>query len=224
MEKIYLDVCSGVPRYVYTGCNHCTSSMGKSLCEFKHRGCCFYYPKFELLNIQRMAKSLKGLQILELIKQEPKTTINRFSIHTQGFFNKESYEAYKSTEDFYSGEDPKDKSLLFKACPFVKDGVGCTIPHNFRDNVCNFFICKEALSNDKVKEAYTPYLEAMQDYIRWVEWENITLQHLLIEDKLNLIDDFKNTIKFLQEISLDVYEFPHLTPIYISSGNWSKGA
>ncbi len=33
-----------IPRYACDKCYNCNSTIAKSLCEFKNRGCCFYYP------------------------------------------------------------------------------------------------------------------------------------------------------------------------------------
>ncbi len=33
-----------IPRYFCDKCYDCHSAIAESLCKFKHRGCCFYYP------------------------------------------------------------------------------------------------------------------------------------------------------------------------------------
>ena len=83
----------------------------------------------------------------------------------------------------------------------------------YRSYVCNFFICDEIVENLDNNNEFKKYTEERDNYIRWIEWENSSLQSLLIENNINLINNFDEVIKVLQRIQLDEYEFPNLDEI-----------
>lgn len=219
MDKIYLERYEylGYARYICTSCNHCTSKMGISYCSIKMRGCCSYFPKFELTDIHRMVKSVDGLQVLKRIVDNPGTVIYNYYLHAKGYFDREGYLEYlkNGPED----DGIKDKTIFFRACPFVKSGYGCTLPPVYRNYVCNFYICDEVMSNVDKKEVMQQYIEERSRYARWVEWENMSLERILSEHHLNFRCDFEGTIKLLQEIPLDIYEFPALEEINVIGMN-----
>lgn len=220
MDKIYLERYEhlGYARYICTSCTHCTSKMGISYCSIKMRGCCSYFPKFELIDVHRMVKSTDGLQVLKRILDNPGTVVYKYYLHAKGYFDQKGYLEYlKNGSD--EDSDIKDKSIFFRACPFVKSGYGCTIPPVFRNYVCNFFICDEVMSNVDKKEVMQQYLEERARYARWVAWENMSLQRILSEYNLNFQCDFEGSIKLLQEIPLDIYEFPDLEEVNVMEIN-----
>jgi len=189
-----------------------------------NRGCCSYYPKFSLLEIQRMSKSLLGLDTLDKIIKQPGTTVDRYIIKSTGDFDKSLYEEYIKNSDGILYKIPiDDKTIFFKTCPFVKTGLGCTISPRFRNSVCNFFICNEVLDYPELKLKFKPWIENRNAYMSWVYKENIDLQYVLYENNLNLLKNYGDTISFLQELPLNIYDFPNLEPIFFEDENL-KGA
>ena len=65
--RLLVKVDDSVPRFDCDECCKCTSKIAKSLCKFKNRGCCFYYPKFNLVDLQRMSKHSTGRSVLKRI-------------------------------------------------------------------------------------------------------------------------------------------------------------
>jgi len=225
MGKIFVEIDSNNPRYVCTDCTKCNSTFGTSFCSVKDRGCCFYYPEFSLLDIQRMVKTLEGLIVLDTILAHPGTTVQPYSIQTKGVFDKELYDDYMKRGKLQEFKDIRDLTIFFKACPFVKSGQGCTMPPRYRNVICNTFICDELLSAADNKEAIKLYMEERSRYARWVNWENAALKHILSENNVNLVSYFNASIRILQEIPLNEYEFPELDPVITGYDNdWSKGA
>jgi len=223
MVKVYLDYDCETPRYACTGCGNCSSIIGRSLCSIQNRGCCWYFPKFELYDIQRMSKTLEGLQVLNTIRQNPLTVVYPYYLHAKGYFDEKSYKEYIDSNNLMETGDIKDHTIFFRACPFVKEGHGCTIPVRYRTFVCNFFICDEIIGDELLKEEFKPYIEERARYSKWLYMENDSLRHLLYEKKINLVDNFEEVVQFLQELPLSIYEFPDLDPI--NSNNIStKGA
>ncbi len=223
MEMVYVSVDQGIPQYVYTGCKNCTSIIGISLCSIKNRGCCYYHPKFTLLDIQRMAHSLEGLYVLKSIRRLPSSEIRPFEIHAKGYFDEEGYGRYMESGNKINAGSIRDHSIFFKACPFVKSGYGCSLPPRYRTYVCNFFLCNEVIEKIKGDDHFEAYIKERERYVRWVEWENASLREILFENRLDLVNDFDGTIKLLQEMPLNTYDFPQLQPIVISAG-FSRGA
>ncbi|MBP3915193.1 MULTISPECIES: hypothetical protein [unclassified Clostridium] len=255
MGKIFLSNTNGIPQIGCSTCYECNSIFGKSLCEVKKRGCCWYFPKFNLYEIQKMAKSSDGLEILKKIINMPNTVVYNYYIHAKGFFDEKSYNKYINTkgkcslefaiekdvkeireEILYEDEEYeiykeydnqdlierkqikkprviKDVSMFFRSCPFVISGKGCTLNSQYRSYVCNFFICDEIVENLYNNNEFKKYTEERDNYIRWIEWENSSLQSLLIENNINLINNFDEVIKVLQRIQLNEYEFPNLDEI-----------
>ncbi|MFU0799991.1 MAG: DUF1122 domain-containing protein [Xylanivirga thermophila] len=221
MDKIYLDFDGYVPRYVSTTCINCSSVMGTSFCSIKDRGCCYYYPKFSLIEIQRMSKTLKGRKTLDIILKNPGTIVYHFYIHAKGFFDKQGYDRYMRDGGFCEVED---KTMFFRACPFVKSSYGCTLPPKYRTLVCNFFMCNELIGSRDAKNGIDRYLTERERYARWYKWENTNLEGILRERGLNLIDNIYGTLNLLAEIPEDIYEFPKLQPIYLDYSPHSRGA
>lgn len=217
MSKIYMENDLGVPQMACDVCGKCDSIMGKSLCSIKNRGCCHYFPEFSLVDIQKMAVMDGGNDALDIILSNPGTIINHYNIYSKGQFEKEAYEKYISSGIKLETGSIKDHTIFFRTCPFVKPGSGCNLPVRFRTIVCNFFICQEILERPDLEEKFKPYLEERSRYFRWIHRENRILQHILLENGLDLISDFKGSLNLLSEVGLNVYEFPPLDPVEFDS-------
>jgi hypothetical protein len=222
MDKIYLSYDAGVPQFVCTSCSNCQSLMGISLCSVQNRGCCAYFPKFELHDIHKMSMTAEGLEILNNIRNMPGTVIYKYYIHAKGYFDENSYGKFLSS-GLASDYDVEDKTLFFRACPFVKPGKGCTLPVKYRHYICNVFICREVIQKSVKPELYNKYVEACNSYARWIKWKNDSLEMLLKEKDITLEYNFDEAVEYLRSIPIENYEFPPLPEIYIESG-FSIGA
>lgn len=193
--------------YLSDECKNCTSIMGKSLTKIKNRGCCFYFPKFELYDIQKMVKSKEGVEVLKKILSKENTKIYHFYIWAKGDFDREGYRKYiqNEKEGIKNKYMPRDRSIFFKTCPFTVEGKGCSIPNEFRSCICNFFICKE------IREKHsTEYIQKLRNealnYYKFCERENISLENLLEEKNLTLEHNLNEVIELLKNERLNVYE------------------
>lgn len=218
MIRIDLEIDQGIPQYGCTACWNCQSVFGKSLCSIKNRGCCWYFPKFTLYEIHKMAKTEEGLETLKNIISLPKTKIHNYYIHAEGYFDEAGYEEYIKNEYEYHIE-VKDKTIFFRACPFVEAGKGCTLPKRYRNFVCNFFICDEVVKKVEDNEEFKNYINERNSYVRWIEWENVSLEALFMEQKLNLVNNFDEIISILKDMPLREFEFEKLKPIEIIDDN-----
>lgn len=206
--KLTVEFDENVPRYSCDSCYNCTSKIGTSLCKVKNRGCCYYYPKFNLVDIQRMAKSPEGKEVLSKILRNEGSIINNYYIHAIGYFDKSGYEDYiNNLVDDYA---QWDYSLHFKACPFVEEGKGCSIPPRFRTPICNFFICSEIKQSACFENHVNIYEKSAQSYWRYYDWENNNLILALKDQHLTLKNDLHHTLDFLANMDSYEYEFPEL--------------
>lgn len=214
MIKIDLKLDQGIPQYGCSSCSNCQSIFGKSLCSVKNRGCCWYFPKFTLYEIHKMVKGKNGLETLKDILSLPKVKIYYYYIHAKGYFDEVGYKKYIKTGYLYD-TDIKDESIFFRACPFVRQGEGCTIPSRYRSYVCNFFICDEIVKKAEKYDEFNNYVKERNNYVRWIEWENVSLENFLMEKKLNLVNNFDEIIDILKNIPLRECEFRRLKPLMI---------
>ena len=213
MSKMFIDYDYGVPRIVCTDCGICNSVMGKSLCGKINRGCCHYFPDFNLAEIHRLLMLPGGQSALETILNNCGTVVNNFNILVKGTFDNEGYEVY--IKNGCSEEYPtiNDHTIFFRSCPFVKPGVGCSLPCRFRTTVCNFFVCSEILDIPALRLEINPYIKERDRYSRWIHRESIELQHVLNINNTNLIINFERSIEILKDLPLNNYEFPELVPV-----------
>lgn len=212
MVNLNLKFDQGVPQYVSNSCSNCTSICGNSLCSIKNRGCCWYFPKFTLHEIHKMVKSKEGLEVLHSILRLPKVKICNYYIHAVGYFDEAGYKRFLEKEDFEEF-DVKDKSIFFRACPFVEEGKGCTLPKRYRSYVCNFFICDEIKKTVEKHAMFNNYIKERNSYVKWIDWENNSLESLLKEHNINLVNNLNGVINLLKDIPLENYEFINLLPI-----------
>lgn len=214
MEKISLKYDCGIPQYSCSSCCNCSSSFGISLCSVKNRGCCWYFPKFTLYEIHKLVKSEEGLEILQRILKLPNVKVYNYYIHAKGHFDEEGYNNFKnSVESLDEKYSKHDETIFFRTCPFVEEGIGCTLPAKYRSYICNFFICDEIINKLKDNNEYLKYEKERDSYVRWINWENTSLQVILEEKHINLIDNFYEVIKILKEVPLEHYEFANLEEV-----------
>ncbi|MGL4774217.1 MAG: hypothetical protein ACRC2K_11670 [Clostridium sp.] len=210
--KLSIEFDKDISRYSCDSCSRCASEIGTSYCNPKYRGCCFYFPKFNLVDIQRMLQDEEGEKTLNKILSHKGTIINKYHLHAIGSFDELSYNEFMKT---YEEKDNslEDKTLYFKSCPFVVDGVGCTIPPRFRTPVCNYFLCKEIKTKAKNQDLIKAYEKEASSFYKWYDYENESLKYILIEEGLNLQTNLQKTFKILKKEGRNIYEFPPIKEI-----------
>ena len=105
--------------------------------------------------------------------------------------------------------------MFFRACPFIEPGKGCSLDIKYRSFICNFFICDEITEKLDNNSEFKRYIEERDNYIRWIEWENSSLEALLRQQKLNLVNNLNEVIETLKGINLNEYNFPELNDIHL---------
>jgi hypothetical protein len=154
-----------------------------------------------------MSKTAEGLEILDHIRKIPGTIIYNYYIHAKGFFDENGYDRFLKSGQA-SDYEVEDKSVFFRACPFVKPGKGCTLPAKYRHYVCNVFICREVVEKAEKPELFQEYTKACSSYAHWIKWENEALEMLFREKGITLKENFDGAVEYLKEIPIEYYEFP----------------
>jgi hypothetical protein len=196
--------------------------MGTSLCSIKDRGCCYYYPKFTLFDIQKMSHSEDGMEVLRRILKNPGTRVYNYYIHATGYFDQSGYDS------FIKDGMPKvgtvhDDSIFFKACPFVVSGKGCSIPKEYRSYVCNFFLCREICEMAEESPEFKRYMEERDRYVRWLDLEDRSLEYMMMDKGITLKSNLEESLDLLENIPIMEYEFPKLEDI-ITGEDLKRGA
>ena len=92
----------------------------------------------------------------------------------------------------------------------------CPLLYTNTTYICNFFLCDEITDNLIEESTFKKYKEERDNYIRWIEWENSSLESLLRHKNINLVKNFNDVINLLKEIEINEYEFPNLDEININ--------
>lgn len=224
MTTISLKLKDNTPQYSLDKCFSCESLEGISYCEVQNRGCCFYYPKFSLLDLQKMCRTQEGMETISKILNSHGTRIYKYYIHCIGNFDEKKYKNFLENNLFTNEElSFPDKTIFFRTCPFVVPGEGCSIPSQYRTNVCNFFICKSIYGNLSECSGFKNYIKERNSYIRWCDWENEGLISLLTDEGINLLTNFDKCIELLKSQPLNLYDFPTISPVSINLNSTLSG-
>lgn len=186
--------------------------LEKAFVGYKIEAAAGIFPKFTLYEIHKMVQDKEGLEVLKKIINLPTVKINKYYIQGRGYFDEQGYKEFIKTTEAYEF-NVEDKSMFFRACPFVKAGEGCTLPAKYRSYICNFFICQEVTTKLNKYEGFKDYINERDNYVRWINWENTSLEALFYEKRINLIDNFQEIIDILKDIPFEQYEFKELDPI-----------
>ncbi|NLO38647.1 MAG: hypothetical protein GX115_04115 [Ruminiclostridium sp.] len=223
MAFMFMHFDQAVPQLAYTGCAWCSSTMGISLCQTVNRGCCSYFPKFYPVELQRMSQSPEGLCVLNSILSHPGTELMDDHILVRGCYDALMYAKAQKEGTIPDDGYIQDSTIFFRTCPFVRPGLGCTLPVRYRTYVCNFFVCREVLENPAVQQQITPYLQVRANYVRFLQWENNQLLQVISDNGLTIRNHIGKVIELLAGLPINQYEFPMLEPIEMADGH-GKGA
>lgn len=186
-------------------CGKCEGFLeSKSLIHIKNRGCCWYFPKYTLMDIKNILQLNRRDFIYEISKYK-NTKISSFYIEVNGYFDEEGFKNYQGKEDF-------DTKLFFRLCPFIGEN-GCSIDYKLRPHPCNLYLCREVI--EFCKEQYDIYSRERRDYYSYMNYYNEVIKARLKEEKLDLISNFDMSIKLIEEIEVPKFEARNLKPINI---------
>ena len=213
MQKISYSIIDNIPVFKCSACKNCTSIESINAFNF-YRGCCFYFPKYSLIDIKHIINYDENF-LFELIK-EKNVIIHDYYIRVVGTFYKEKYKKFLENnlkEDLLKYGD-FDTSLFFKKCYFVSE-KGCSISFKLRPYECNLYLCRHVVN--KCRRKNNKYSRERKDYFAYCSYTNMMLKEDLIKSNINLKNNFKECIELLKKDPIYNFSFSNLENIEISS-------
>lgn len=208
-QDIAYKVINNTPIFKCSFCNSCSSMESKNMLGIK-RGCCFYFPKYSLIDIKNILKFNRYF-LFKLITKKNVITHDYF-IEVKGTFDKATYNNFlkNSTEEELLKYGNFDKTLFFKKCFFVTP-KGCSIDFRLRPHQCNLYLCRKITTNPNY--LYKKYSRERKDYFAYCNYVNTLLIQYLQENLLTLKTNFKQSVNFLEKIKINDFLFSKLEPL-----------
>ncbi|GFR36445.1 hypothetical protein [Thermobrachium celere] len=200
-----------IPLFSCSLCGKCDGFIeSTSLIHIKNRGCCWYFPKYTLMDLKNII-SIERVDFIHELKENEKTVISNYHLEVKGYFDEEGYNNYgvKTIEDF-------DTKLFFRLCPFSTE-KGCSIDFKLRPHPCNLYLCRQVI--DYCGDEYRMFSKERKDYYSYMNYYNELLKRELIDKKIDLIKDFDRTIEFISK-----YEVPKFEPRKLNSLSFARRA
>ncbi|MCX7695358.1 MAG: hypothetical protein N2Z71_06610, partial [Caloramator sp.] len=171
-----------IPLFRCSLCGKCDGFIESKSLINKNRGCCWYYPKYTLMDIKNILAIGKE-DFVKRLKTLENVYISSFYLEVRGFFDEEGY--YKANIEEKSDFDSK---LFFRLCPFWQEN-GCKIDFKLRPHPCNLYLCREVI--ELCNEDYREFSKERRDYFSYMNYFNELLKRELIENRLDLLKDFE---------------------------------
>lgn len=211
-QNIYYEVTNNTPIFKCSSCKNCTSMESTNMLNI-NRGCCFYFPKYSLIDIKNIINFKKDF-LFKLIRKK-NVTVNNYFIEVAGTFDKTAYQRFikNTSEEELSKYTGFDKTLFFKKCFFITP-KGCSIDFRLRPHQCNLYLCRKLAesSNYLLKN----YSKERKDYFAYCNYIDITLSQYLKDNLLTLKNNFKQSVNFLEKIKIDNFFFSKLENVSYS--------
>ncbi|MFL0249315.1 hypothetical protein ACJDT4_02690 [Clostridium neuense] len=208
-QGISYEVTNNTPIFKCSFCKNCTSMEGTNMLGIK-RGCCFYFPKYSLVDIKNIIKFKKDFLFNLITKKN--VIIHDYFIEVKGTFDKTAYNNFweNHTEDDLLKYGDFDTSLFFKKCFFITP-KGCSIDFRLRPHQCNLYLCRKLSKSSKYLRKN--YSRERKDYFAYCNYIDITLSQYLKDNLLTLKNNFKQSVNFLEKIKIDNFFFSKLENI-----------
>lgn len=212
-QEISYEILENIPVFKCSFCNNCHCLESKNAFNI-HRGCCFYFPKYNLFDIKNLINFNKSF-LFKLIQMK-NSVIHNFYIEVQGDFDNKKYEDFlkNNTDENLSKYSDFDPKLFFKKCCFVTEH-GCKLNFKLRPHQCNLYLCREVIEN--CNDSYSKYSRERKDYFAYCNFVNMILQGELYKNHVNLKTDLQKSIAILEKTKIDTFDFSKLDKIQISS-------
>ncbi|MBZ4664097.1 MAG: hypothetical protein JG776_1812 [Caloramator sp.] len=189
---------NNIPLFRCSICGKCEGFIESKSFINKNRGCCWYFPKYTLMDIKNII-SIGRKDFIRKLKKLDNVYISSFYLEVRGYFDEEGFNKMDIDEDI-----DFDKKLFFRLCPFWQEN-GCKIDYKLRPHTCNLYLCREVI--ELCKQGYSEFSKERKDYFSYMIYFNELLKRELIENGLDLLKDFESTLEFIKK-----YEVPKFEP------------
>ncbi|WP_027624972.1 hypothetical protein [Clostridium lundense] len=182
MYKLSYEYKDNIPVFKCNFCGHCSKILeSTSHTTTENRGCCWYFPKYTLVDIKNILDMEKKNFILALLNMK-NAVINKYSIEVIGNFDEEKYLNFiKENPD--SIEDNFDPKLFFRVCAFFRPN-GCHLDFRLRPHPCNLYLCRTVIGC--CEEEYKNFSRERKDYFSYCNYFNESIRQTLMDAKVNL--------------------------------------
>lgn len=215
MFVLKYEMHDNIPVFKSNLCGKCTNMLeSTSYASAMNRGCCWYFPKYTLVDIKNILSIDKKDYLLSIIKNDF-CTMNSYSFELKGYFNKNSYEQYMNHKE-HKNQSDFDEKLFFKICPLAAK-KGCSIDFSLRPHPCNLYLCREIVNI--CKNQYENYKKERKDYFAYCNYFDEVLREELDCNNINLINDFDKSLAAIENYDLPLFEPRSLAPIMFNMHN-----
>lgn len=190
---------NNVPIFHCSVCGNCKGFVESTSYININRGCCWYFPKYTLMDIKNIINMGKIDFIYWLIKNA-NSTISQYFIQVQGFYDTIKHKLYCENNTPASGFDSK---LFFRVCPFM-GRTGCTINFQLRPHPCNLYLCRKIIK--KSGESYKIYSRERKDYYSYCNYFNDSLKYELMDNDTHLLKNSSKSLEIIKAFPIPTYE------------------
>ena len=210
LYKLSYEFSNNIPLFKSDFCGKCLHILeSTSLIYIKNRGCCWYFPKYTLMDMKNIL-SCGRHSFLEKIKVMENCKVSQYFMNVTGYFDKTGFSNYIISNPNSTKYD-FDETLFFKKCPFA-GSKGCTIDYIERPHPCNLYLCREMI--EYCKDTYKEYSLERKDYFSYCNYFNEVLKNELISNKTDLIKDFDKSINIIESTDVPNFSPRKLKEIY----------
>ncbi|KRQ86108.1 hypothetical protein ABG79_02047 [Caloramator mitchellensis] len=201
MHYVKYEVKNNIPHFNCSFCGKCLGFLeATSYLTIKSRGCCWYFPKYKLIDIKNILDIGREDFIYEIYNL-PYTKIEKYFIEILGFFDEEKYNKSKMNNNEF------DSKLFFRLCPFFEKS-GCKLYFALKPHPCNLYLCRGVI--DACGEDYEKYNRERKDYFAYCNYYNDLMQKEFETRKISLMKDFDKSIEFLKMMQIPKFDFRKL--------------
>ncbi|OBR92421.1 MULTISPECIES: hypothetical protein [Clostridium] len=199
---------NNIPLFKCDICGNCSNFVESiSYTNIKNRGCCWYFPKYNLVDIKNIINN-GNINFIYYLSSIP-NCVESYDIRVKGTFFKNQYDNYTENNIKYSDFD---SSLFFRLCPFLKKD-GCKLSFSLRPHPCNLYLCREAIQ--LAGKEYTMYSRERKDYYAYCNYFNECLKEDLKSNNTTLSDNLEESLDILNSSTLPPFQPRKLQNIYI---------
>lgn len=188
-----------IPVFHCDTCGNCKDFIESISYIGLNRGCCWYFPRYTLMDIKNIINIGKIDFIYSLIKNA-NSKISQYFIEVHGFYDSIKHKVYCKNNNPQLDFDSK---LFFRVCPFVGK-KGCTIDFQLRPHPCNLYLCREIIK--KSGESYKKYCRERKDYYSYCNYFNDSLKYELMDKDIHFLKDFSKSLKIIKSFNIPSYE------------------
>lgn len=177
-----------------------------------NRGCCWYFPTYELVDIKNILDSGQEAFVRWLMTQ-PQVHISRYQLQVGGRFEQEQYAKHLRTR-LEAPTSGFDESLHFRLCSLF--GVnGCTISADLRPHPCNLYLCREVI--EWAGPSYRAYQQERKDYFAYCSYVNEILRDELLEKEVDLLTRADVALSVVAACSIPEFQSSQLPMIRLTT-------